>query len=376
MSERIVVRGVKCVDGTEIDIVVEDGILSAITEADKGQGDRILDYSGAETYVSSGWIDMHVHAFEEFDPYGDAIDRIGVEQGVATIIDAGSLGAERIGELKEKAEQSVTNVLAFLNISKIGLKRIDELSDMSWIDQSAVKEAVERYKDFIVGLKARISRSVVLDSSIEPLRKARQFSEDMGLPVMVHIGSAPPDIEEIVPYLQQKDIITHYLNGKANNLFDAKGEPLHVLKEAVARGVHLDVGHGTASFSFKVAEAAKCHHIPVDTISSDIYRGNRQNGPVYSLAHVLSKFLYLGYTLEEVIGGVTTRAAEWLGKPELGRIQVGDRANLTLFEVRNEPIELIDSEGDVRIGHQHIVTKGVFANGEYVACKVRTEARH
>ncbi|WP_289355157.1 amidohydrolase/deacetylase family metallohydrolase [Paenibacillus sp. S-12] len=376
MSERIVVRGVKRLDGTAMDIVIEDEILAHITEAGEGQGEHILDYSGSDTFVSSGWIDMHVHAFEEFDPYGDAIDKIGVEQGVATIVDAGSLGAERIGELREKAGQSDTNVLAFLNISKIGLKRIDELSDLAWIDESAVQEAIEKHRDFIIGLKARISRSVVRGSGIEPLRMARQFSEDTGLPIMVHIGSAPPNIEEIVPYLQDKDVITHYLNGKPNNLFDENGEPLRVLLDAIARGVHLDVGHGTASFSFCVAEAAKRNGVPLHTISSDIYRGNRLKGPVYSLAHVLSKFLYLGYTLNEVIASVTTRAATWLGKPELGRIQVGDRANLTLFEVRNEPIQLIDSEGDVRTGHQHIVTKGVFANGKYVACEVRTEARH
>ncbi len=47
---------------------------------------------------------------------------------------------------------------------------------------------------------------------------------------------------------------------------------------------------------------------------------------------------------------MTVNAADWLRKPELGRIQIGDRAHLTLFEVRNEPIELTDSEGDVRIG--------------------------
>ena len=104
-----------------------------------------------------------------------------------------------------------------------------------------------------------------------------------------------------------------------------------MLTDAIERGVHLDVGHGTASFSFQVAEAAKQQGIGFHTISTDIYRGNRLNGPVYSMASVLTKFLYLGYSLEEIIAAVTTKAAAWLGKPELGRIQVGDRANLTLF---------------------------------------------
>ncbi|RJG22775.1 amidohydrolase/deacetylase family metallohydrolase [Paenibacillus thiaminolyticus] len=376
MTERIVLRGLKRVDGTYMDLVVEDGIIAGITEAGASHGGDIIDYTNTETYVSSGWIDLHVHAFEEFDPYGDAIDKIGVEQGVTTVVDAGSMGADRIGDLRAKAEQAATNVLALLNISKIGLKRTDELSDLAWIDPVAVREAIAEHNDFIVGLKARISRSVVRDCGIEPLKQARALSDDTGLPVMVHIGSAPPGIEDIIPYLQRDDVITHYLNGKANNLFRDNGEPLRVLTDAIARGVHLDVGHGTASFSFMVAESAKRHRIPFHTISSDIYRSNRLNGPVYSLARVMSKFLYLGYSLAEVVASVTVNAADWLKKPELGRIQVGDQANLTLFQVRNEPVELTDSDGDVRIGQQYLVAKGVFANGKYVACEVRTEARH
>ena len=61
-----------------------------------------------------------------------------------------------------------------------------------------VIEAVEKYKDVIVGLKARMSKSVVCDSGIEPLHIARDLSRETSLPIMVHIGSAPR-IEEVVP---------------------------------------------------------------------------------------------------------------------------------------------------------------------------------
>ena len=53
-----------------------------------------------------------------------------------------------------------------------------------------------------------------------------------------------------------------------------------MLLDAVNRGVHLDVGHGNASFSFKVAEAAKRHDIALNTISTDIYRKNRARSSV------------------------------------------------------------------------------------------------
>jgi len=369
MKDRYVLRNLRTIHEEAIDIVIANGHIAEVTAAGDGIGSRISDCTGA--YVSSGWIDMHVHAFPDFDPYGDEIDEIGIKQGVTTIVDAGSCGADRIGELAASSERAQTNVFAFLNISKIGLARVDELSNLEWIDESKVMQAVQEYSDFIVGLKARISKSVVRDSGIEPLRLARRLSNQTSLPLMVHIGSAPPSIEEVIPLLEKKDIITHYLNGKSNNLFDEQGNPLGVLLDAIARGVHLDVGHGSASFSFKVAEAARRHHIGLNTISTDIYRGNRLNGPVYSMAHVLTKFLFLGYSLNEVITAVTARAAEWLGKPELGRIQAGDVANLTLFTVRDEPTVLIDSEGEQRTSDKRIEVKGVFINDKFIECEIR-----
>ncbi|MFM9279754.1 amidohydrolase/deacetylase family metallohydrolase [Paenibacillus jiagnxiensis] len=366
MSERLVIRNVKFVNGQTADIAVENGMIAEIAQGGSLPGSDGFDGTGL--YVSSGWIDMHVHAFPEFDPYGDEIDEIGVKQGVTTIIDAGSCGADRIGELQASAAAANTRCFAFLNISHIGLQRVDELSQLEWIDKEKVREAVTLYPDFIVGLKARISRSVVKDSGIRPLQLARELSEENGLHLMVHIGSAPPQIEEVIPLLAKGDVVTHYLNGKPNNLFDEAGKPLSVLVDAVKRGVHLDVGHGSASFSFRVAEHAKQNGIQPDTISTDIYRGNRLNGPVYSMANVLSKFLYLGYSLEEVIHAVTVKAADWLGRPELGRIQVGDDANLTLFAVKQEPIVLVDSEGEERTADQYIEAKGAVIHGSFFTC--------
>ncbi|RKP55599.1 amidohydrolase/deacetylase family metallohydrolase [Cohnella endophytica] len=374
MSERLVFREATLTSGEMIDIAIEDGVIVEVTAAGQAAGDRTMDCSGL--YVSSGWIDLHVHAFPDFDPYGDDIDEIGVKQGVATIVDAGSCGADRIGDLAARREKATTTVFALLNVSKIGLLRVDELSDLTWLDREYALRAVQGNPDFIVGWKARMSGSVVLDNGIEPLRIAKKLSEATDLPLMVHIGSAPPRIEDILPLLDKEDVVTHYLNGKSNHLFDANGCPIPELTSAIERGVLLDVGHGTASFSFKVAEAAKRSGVRFDTISSDIYRGNRLYGPVRSLAHVMSKFLLLGYPLSEVIDAVTVRAAEWLKKPELGRIQVGDKANLTLFALNDQSMTFVDSEGDKRIGNHQIEAKGVYVNGRFVKCEIRFETRH
>lgn len=364
MNTSVVLRHAKLITEEEIDIVIQDGRIIEITPAGRAHGQKIIECHGA--YVSSGWIDLHVHAFPEFEPYGDEIDEIGIKTGVTTIVDAGSCGADRISDLAASGKRSKTNLFAFLNISRIGLKRTDELSNLEWIDNRKVIEAVKEHKDIIVGLKARMSKSVVGKNGMEPLRIARKLSSETHLPLMVHIGSAPPAIEAVVSLLEKNDIITHYLNGKANNLFNDDGSPLQVFTDALKRGVHLDAGHGTKSFSFKVAEMAKRNHIKFHSISTDIYRGNRINGPVFNMAHTLTKFLYLGYTLEEVITGVTATPAAWLKKPELGRIRPGDIANLTLFRVKKESATLTDSENEKRWATRKIEPMGVVVNGEVI----------
>ncbi|MCQ6559279.1 amidohydrolase/deacetylase family metallohydrolase [Paenibacillus mendelii] len=362
----LLLRNVKLVDGQPADIVVNNGIIDQIAPAGMGEGKQVVDGTGL--YASSGWIDLHVHADPELEPYGDEIDEIGIRQGVTTVVDAGSCGSDRIGQLVANAGRAKTRVLAFLNISRIGLLRTDELSRLEWIDESLIGEALKQYADFIVGLKARISQSVVKEQGLEPLRLARGLADIYGLPLMVHIGSGPPAIGEVLQLLQERDIVTHYLNGKANNVFDAEGKPRQALLDAMDRGVHLDVGHGTASFSFHTAELARLAGIKPHTISTDIYRGNRLNGPVYSMSDTLSKFLLLGYPLEEVISMVTANAAAWLGRPELGRIRAGEPANLTLFAVENGVKKLRDSEGEERIADHYIEARGVVVNGTFTAC--------
>lgn len=95
MGTENVLRNLQLIDGRTVDIAIRDGIISAITPAGRAEGKTVLDGSGL--YVSSGWIDLHVHAVPELHPYGDDIDEIGIKQGVTTIVDAGSCGADRIG---------------------------------------------------------------------------------------------------------------------------------------------------------------------------------------------------------------------------------------------------------------------------------------
>src|SRR5699024_499974 len=129
MLTNFVLQNVKLVDEKAVDIVIFKGKIQRISSAGSEKGDNIINFK-KKVYVSSGWIDMHVHAFPKFDPYGDDIDEIGYKAGVTTVVDAGSTGADRIGDLIDYSKNYKTNLLAYLNISRLGLERVDELSNL------------------------------------------------------------------------------------------------------------------------------------------------------------------------------------------------------------------------------------------------------
>ena len=135
------------------------------------------------------------------------------------------------------------------------------------------------------------------------------------------------------------------------------------MRAAIERGVLLDVGHGSASFSFRVAREAMALGLYPDTISSDIYCRNRVAGPVFGLAAVMSKFLSLGMPLERVLDCVTRKPAEALGLGGKGRLEVGADADLTIFDIETAPRPQSDSDGDTLTGVWHLTPLAAVAGG-------------
>ncbi|WP_353625714.1 hypothetical protein [Bacillus sp. JCM 19041] len=181
-----------------------------------------------------------------------------------------------------------------------------------------------------------MSASVIGENGLKPLLLAKRLQRNVNKPLMVHIGSAPPQVSDILRHLDQGDIVTHCFNGKSNNLFDQKGKPLSALLDARSRGVLLDIGHGTASFSFAAAECAKKAGVAFDTVSTDLYEGNKRNGPVYDMATTLTKFLALGATLETCIQSVTEKAAAAIGRKDSVLYGLGRRQSLPFLNLRRK----------------------------------------
>ena len=364
---RKTIKNVMLLDGKKIKIVIEDDKIQAIGTDVEEVGEIIMLPDGV--YVSPGWIDLHTHAFPKFEPYCAYPDDIGFLSGVTTVVDAGSCGAYDIDEFYTLIKTCITRVFSFLNISTVGLRIRNELADLGHISRSEIKHALEKYPDFIVGLKARMSKSVVGDNGIKPLQLAKSYSRDFKKPVMVHIGSVPPKLEEILACLDQGDIITHcYHNKKNNHIFSDETLIENALKHAKERGVYLDVGHGTSSFSFQIAQRAFEEKIDFDSISTDIYDKNRLQGPVYNMATTLTKFLTIGYSLEKVISAVTDVPAEAIGKQELASFSEGTIADFTFFKLEKNKQILVDSVGGKIHANEKITPVAVMIGGVYYEC--------
>ncbi|MGL6454552.1 amidohydrolase/deacetylase family metallohydrolase [Aeromonas caviae] len=363
----MIIRAGRLGNGQLVDVAIKHGKIAALGSLPESTEAKQTLTLGGQVHVSAGWIDGHTHCYPASPIYHDEPDKVGVESGVTTVIDAGSTGADDVDDFQRIAATCKTRVHALLNISRIGLLRQNELADPADIDPVLAQAAIRRHPGFIVGIKARMSGSVVGESGLQPLRMAKQIQQANGnLPLMVHVGNTPPDLDEIVALLGEGDLLTHCFNGKPNRILTPAGELRQAVREAMRRGLLLDIGHGGASFSFEVAELAIAQGILPHTISSDIYCKNRIKGPVYSLAHVMSKFFAIGMTLEQVLACVTHQAADALRLPGKGRLEVGADADITLFQVSCGPTLFTDTEAGTRNGDRQLLPLAALVGGALV----------
>lgn len=364
--KKSIIKHAHLVDGSILDILIADGKIQKVG-SDLWEEDAEIIETAQDVYVSAGWIDMHTHCFAKYDLYGDDADSVGYQQGVTTVVDAGTAGSDTMAEFYAQAKQAKTHVLSFINIAKQGICAQNELADLANLDMDALHEAIQTYPNFIVGLKARMSKSVLQDSGIQPLDIAIAQGEKEQLPVMVHVGNEPARLEDVMSRVRPGDIVTHIFNPKKNGILDEHHQVKAFVKTAHEQGVWFDLGHGTESFSFDTCVYAHDQHVHCDSISTDIYFHNRKHGPVYSLALTMSKMMELGYSLPDVIEKVTTAPAKALRQHNIGVLTPGARADITFFKIEDTTCEVQDSSGKTKTLHKVIQPCGVMVEGVYYA---------
>ena len=311
--------------------------------------------------ITPGLVDLHAHTYPQGSAIGLPADEIAQFTATTTFVSAGDAGANNFSAFKHYIQaQARSRMYAFIHISSIGLAGfpVGEMKNMDYANIDLAARALDQNQDIALGIKVRESLDVVGDNGIEPLRRARLAAERSGVKgarVMCHIGNAPGDLSELLNLLRPGDILTHAYSGAGNNTVQ-NGKLIAAALEAKKRGVLIDVGHGGGSFDFTIAEPALQQGLTPDTISSDLhaYSGNSPSIPF--LPQVISKFLTLGFTLQQAIAMATVRPGEIINRaPLLGTLKVGAPADVAIFDLVDKPVEWLDTKGNKRPGTLSLV---------------------
>jgi dihydroorotase len=327
--------------------------------------EQVIDARGQ--IVTPGLIDLHTHVYWGATYWGIEADPIAARTGVTTWLDVGSAGAYTFpGFRRYIVEPSRVRILALLNLSSIGLVAPTwEFANLDYCDLELAAAMIEANRDVILGVKARIDANTTRGVGIRPLELARELADQLGLPLMVHIGNGPPSIDEVAALLRPGDILTHCFTGGTMRILTPDGRVHPRIRELHERGLVLDIGHGAGSFSFEVAERLLAEGIVPDVISSDIHQLAIQ-GPMFDLPTTLSKFLALGLSLAEVIERATVRPAKIIGRPELGSLAEGTPADIALFQVVEGTFTFYDVAMQERSGDRLLVNTLTMVDGRIV----------
>ena len=329
------------------DVGFVDGKVAALGRGlSEGDAAEVVDASGL--IVVPGLIDLHVHVFPGVSHFGVEPDSTSLAKGVTTAVDAGSSGAGTFRAFRKYIlDPSETRLFALLNISAMGMiiESVGELEGLRWADVETAVSMVRENRDYIVGIKARLSRETAGEQDVDALKRALEAAEAAGGFIMVHVGNTRTPLEDLVAMLRPGDVVTHSFHGREHGILDDAGKVLGGIEDAQRRGVVFDIGHGAGSFAFDTAEKALADGFSPDNISSDLHSHNVE-GPVFEHLLVLSKFLHLGMPLDEVIRLSTSSTAKVIGKGDgLGTLKVGSIGDAAVLSMDEGSYTLTDAMG-------------------------------
>jgi dihydroorotase len=362
------------VDAT-MDLAIADGRIASIEDSmDENSARQIFDAGGK--IVTPGLIDLHIHGYHLATPTGIDVDHYCLGRGVTTAVDAGSAGCDTFAGLRTYVADRVrTRLLAFLNISRGGMSFAGpsaggipgELDLMKLVVTEDCVSCIEPNRDLLIGVKIRLSEEISDEgrNEAESYRRALEAAAAVKLPIMVHHTFSTVPLEDCPGEMKTGDIYTHMFMGYKSTIVDPDKRCVEpVVREARERGVLFDVGHGLGSFSWPTAEVCAAEGFWPDTISTDIYNQS-WDGPAYDLPTVMSKLLYLGMPLPDVIKATTIAPARAIGWGDrIGTLDVGREADVTVLALDEVDVDMEDCQAHMRRLRQRLSAHAVWRAGE------------
>jgi dihydroorotase len=349
------------------DVAIAGGRIAAVAERiDPAEAFKVVDVAGL--YVTPGLIDMHVHVYagtgERGSYAGDNSvypDGFTLRSGVTTVVDAGCSGWRNVADFKDRVvDRARTRVLAFLNIVGQGMRGGKWEQDLSDMDGKTTGEAALRNRGFVVGIKSAHYEG----PEWAPVERAVEAGTIANVPVLVDFGADKaerPLAELVTKKLRPGDIYAHMYSGLRGELTE-DGHTNPGMVEGRKRGVLFEVGHGGGSFAWYVATPLVKEGFLPDVISTDLHIGSMNAGMKDQL-NVMSKFLALGLTLEDVVLRSTWNPAKAVKQDELGHLSVGALADVTVLRVEKGTFGLVDSFGGRKKADRKLVCEMTLRDG-------------
>ncbi len=376
MKYDVLIAGGEVIDPSQrlrgqLDVAVAgDRIAEIGPQLPAGQARHVIDARGR--LVMPGLIDLHVHAYRDHTTLGLDPDPLCAAGGVTTMLDTGSAGSHNFpGFLRDVIVPAQTEVLALIHLSALGLatfNRTGELLDRALADPDGVVATIRAHPRVAVGVKIRATARLMGagEAGWANLRDAVAAARESRTMLMVHIGNTPMPVPEILELLEPGDCITHCFKGGSERILDRDGRVWPQVREAADRGVIFDIGHGSGSFQWEVAEAAIDQGFLPQTISTDLHTLN-VNGPVFDLPTTMSKFLHMGLSLEQVVERSTLAPAKALLRDhDIGTLRPGTRADIAVLEEREGDFVFTDSMGTDRLGTRCLRAAATVRRGRIV----------
>jgi len=354
------------------DVAINENTIAAIeTDIPASDAARTIDLTGK--LLTPGLIDLHTHIYHGGTSLGVAPVQYARDTCASTLVDAGSAGPGNFAGFRDHVIAGAeVRIFAYLNISFAGIYAfshrvmVGECGDFRLLSAPDCLEVLEANRDLIVGVKVRVGMVAGDGKGIAPLDIALEVAEEAGVPVMCHLDNPPPSRLEVVSRLRPGDILTHCFRPFPGAPARRDGRVYDEIHAARERGVLFDIGHGKGSFGFATAEAMLNAGFRPDCISSDVHTLSI-DGPAHSLLVTLSKLIHLGMSLGDAIKAATEGPANAIAKPELGTLGIGTPADVSVLKLVDDPIDFVDSLGEVRRAERQLKADMLLVNGKIAA---------
>lgn len=354
----------------KLDLAISKGkILKIASNIPTEEAKKVVDIS--DIYVSPGFIDIHTHVFvgpnAGFGHGSSSVkaDDFTFRAGVTTVVDAGTAGYKNFPIFKEEViDRSKTRILSFLNVFGPGMQgTAEEQEDMIGLNIEKANDVIQKYPDIIVGVKI----GHYSGKDWKTFDEASALAKKNNKPLFVECHIPEFSFEEQLNHMNPGDIITHSFENVSERmtLIDINGKVRPFIWDSRKRGILFDVGHGGAGFWFNQAIPALKQGFGPDTFGTDMHH-NSVNSGMKDMLNLMSKYLNMGLTLEEVLEKATWSAAKAIKKPELGHLSPGAEADIAIIKVLDGKFGFLDAGGYKMEGNKKLQAEMTIRAGKIV----------